>query len=639
MFDFYDGKAHTVFVGNWHDLVAFAREDDILVGFNNHSYDDLLLRTVLADPDVTPAELNAVSKRIVESRPAPRDIYKLQYSPTPWAFSIDMFQILNKKASLKEFEAREMMPSVREGLVDFTAPLADDMVEQTIAYCQKDVEATWILYQKHIEKIKLRKRLKALFTLDNRVYCLGDAGIAQYIFLDAYHKRTGNYNATARRDAATSNDNMVREWDMPHIVSKRVAFTTPEFQAFFHQFMHTHLQGDVDGTTWKFNRFGGPESGPGIDPFEKPIQLGSLTYKIGVGGIHSVDKPGRFEANDEIGIFDIDAQSFYPSLIIVEELFPSQLGPEFLSDYRRVRDMRVSGKIRVKEIKAGIKKLKANTMNESEIRAKISALEKELVDETSKMDGLKVPLNGTFGLTNNKYSPLRSIPTALRVTINGQLMALMLVEMLEDAGVRVISANTDGVTILWHKAEMDVISGIMRQWGEKTGHTLELEEYAKYCRRDVNSYTAVKTSGDIKRKGAFNPEPDNGKTDERIVKRAAEKYLLEGTPIHETIQATADVRDFVYYQRVKNGGELFHGEAAYGRTLRWYVGKEGLQVARKNPDGSFENIPNGANAVLALELPTTMPVDVNHEYYMREAKKLVESITKRPKAKRVKAHA
>jgi hypothetical protein len=244
----------------------------------------------------------------------------------------------------------------------------------------------------------------------------------------------------------------------------------------------------------------------------------------------------------------------------------------------------------------------------------------------------KLTANTSFGVLNEAHSPIRSIPSALRVTLNGQLQLLMLIERLALAGVRVLSANTDGVTIMWHRDRMDTIATIMSAWQKDTGHELEQAEYTRYCRRDVNTYCALKAEGKVKTKGAFEQAPVGGKTDERIVKEAAMQFLMHGVPIAATVNASNDIRDFIYYQRTKKGDGLFHGETNLGKTARWYRSLSSTAgVRRRNTDGSFACVPNGANATLALTLPTGIPADLDRAHYMREARELVESITKKPK--------
>ncbi len=605
---FYDGKDFYEFdQTQYAELRKFVSKHCILIGYNNFSYDDVLLRVILDDIKITEKDVYKLSKTMIESGRYPDSIWKLQYSPVQWARSVDMYQVLNKKGSLKEWECREHMPSVKEANVDFNAPLPQDKFKQIRSYCRNDVIAVWNLYQTYKENVTLRVKLKEMFELNDRVFVNGDAGIAQQLLIDKYNKRTGNWSTVARKMAAKSDENTICVWPMPEIASKRVRYTTPEFKAFYKFMRECELVSTDDkNQQWEYRHpsLAGMKDKKGnpIPAFADPIQLGGLQYKIGVGGIHSDDAPGRFYGSKDVAIIDLDVTSYYPSLMIVENLFPKHLGPQFIQDFREIRDMRVKAK------KEG---------------------------RTTDANALKIVANSTFGKFNDIYSPLRTCVNAMRVTVNGQLEILMLAEMLEVAGVRLLSANTDGITCMWHRDRLHIINDIAKEWEKITGHQLEQAEYQTYCRRDVNNYIAQKIDGKIKYKGAFNPAPDNGKTDERIIKKAAEEWLLHSKPIRETVEASTDIRDFVFYQRVKNGGDLYHGDNKIGRIARWYrtSDESAATVQRKDKDGSYTKLPNGERACLILDLPTSLPSDIDYQYYIDEATRLVESITKRTKRK------
>jgi len=75
---------------------------------------------------------------------------------------------------------------------------------------------------------------------------------------------------------------------------------------------------------------------------------------------------------------------------------------------------------------------------------------------------IKIVLNGSFGKLGSKWSILYAPRLLLQVTLTGQLALLMLIEMIEDAGIPVVSANTDGIVIKCpanRKSELDNIVG------------------------------------------------------------------------------------------------------------------------------------------------------------------------------------
>jgi hypothetical protein len=604
---FFDGAKtwHTFEVMNdkssFTSLLDFIREEVVLAGFNNFGYDDTVLKWIAQqDGKVTNKSIYELSSRIINGGRNDKGIFKIQYSPAPWAYSLDIFQFLNKRGSLKEWECKEQMPRVVESPCDFTKPLASERVPEIRDYCSVDTRATWRLLKKNWHLVEIRANLVKTYKLSNRAYVVGDAGLAQMVFVQLNQERTGLWITALRENAMQNPDNKAREWPMEKIISDRVHYETKDFKAFLNEFRKTAAKGDKAGTKWK------------LDPkYKSAITLGSRKYKIGVGGLHTVDKPGVFIAGSRI-ITDLDVASYYPSLIIQEQLYPKQIGPEFVQNMADLTDARLKAK---KDEKAAKK-------------AGDKAAEKHAkgINACSK-----IILNSTFGKLNDAYSPLRSIPDALRVTVNGQLMLLMLIEQLEIAGFKILSSNTDGVTVDADKTTMKKLPAIMKEWEQTTGHILETAEFTRYCRRDVNAYLALLSNGEVKRKGAFTPWPLTGKWDGVIVKTAAEKFLMNDIPPEKTIEEHTKLMDFLYYQRVKNGGSIYHGKQLVGKIARWYVthAGEGQPIKRKNPDGSLDGIPNGKSAILALDVRGHdvfgIPKDLSHEYYIGQAWKLINS--------------
>ena len=88
-------------------------------------------------------------------------------------------------------------------------------------------------------------------------------------------------------------------------------------------------------------------------------------------------------------------------------------------------------------------------MNEIEqLRQRIADLEAEATELKLQDGGKKVSLNGTFGKLFSRHSIFYAPEFGIAVTIGGQLSLLMLIERLELSGIRVVSANTDGVEML-----------------------------------------------------------------------------------------------------------------------------------------------------------------------------------------------
>jgi hypothetical protein len=139
-----------------------------------------------------------------------------------------------------------------------------------------------------------------------------------------------------------------------------------------------------------------------------------MDYSFGIGGLHSKEKCVKYEANEIYKLTDRDVTSYYPNAIINLGLYPRACGPNFLTVFKGFKDDRVEAK-----------------------RAK----------NFTKDKGLKIFLNGTSGKFSDLWSKMRSPQLTMQMNLTCQLSILMLIEMLHLAEFKIVSANTDGVTI------------------------------------------------------------------------------------------------------------------------------------------------------------------------------------------------
>ena len=580
-------------------LAAHLKNKSIVVaGFNNFKYDDIILRAICGNPAITPDKVRALSNRIID--PQDRDDeeanFAATYSDTPWGYSIDVFQLLNGNGSLKEDACRSHAQDVGETPYDFGDSLPVDGFAAVERYCLMDVANTEHKLVHLWPLVTMRATLDQRFGLGARVYCLSEQGIAQATFLKLHRDRTGSYSAQIREACKTNPDNKQGAWAVSHIVNNKVQYHTAPFKAMFKALMAGELIAlDPHLAKWELRCAG--------LPITLQIPLAGHSFQLGVGGLHSIDKPGIFRSTATEKIIDLDVTSYYPSIIINDRLHPKHLGLSFADDMRTLRDQRVAAK------KAGDKAV---------------------------ANALKIVVNATFGKLNDVWSPLRSVPDAMRVTLNGQLYLLMLIEQLHVVGARILSANTDGVTIAW-RGDESVLKMAIKAWENATGFELERKDYSVYARRDVNCYAAASKDG-VKVKGAFFllpgqggddlkilEGPDMGKGDGLIIKRAALAYLINGTPICKTVRSCKP-EELMFYQRCKNGGTLYHGDQPIGRLARWYASISGAAIRRKNPNGSFATLQHARQASLLMNLDD-IGCDIDFNHYENEAAALVESCT------------
>lgn len=594
LLDLYRNGKHWIYEDPNQVMALLDRSSDIVFcGFNNKAYDDVIL-THIWQGNTTLDSIYELSNRLITSEDWETD-REIKFAKRPWSFSIDMFQLLNKKAGLKEWECNAHYRTVRECPVSFNAPLPPEMVADVRKYCANDTEATHYLFQKNYSAIEIRQKLQEKFSVSTRVYCMGDARVAEEIFVTDFCKRM----STSRSKIKELIPPTESEYLGLDIALECINYQTPEFQDFYHAFRESKIAKSTETTSkggWKIvsdrdgvRKIRGKAAREVAVSWFADLPLAGRVFKMGVGGLHTVDGPGYFESDNETVIIDADVTSYYPSLIVNHHLTPPHL-PGMRDTYEKVLKDRIAAKASGDKITA---------------------------------DAYKLIANSTFGKFSEKFSLLKSVKTALQITLNGQLMILMLIERLHMAGIEILSANTDGVTVR-APVGFDLRKEIFTQWEADTKMSLELATYKKYARRDVNNYIAITDSGKIKCKGDINDETLN--TSGAIVKNAVKQYFVDGTIPEKTIESCTVFTDFIYYQHSKKNSELYLDGQMIGKTARWYMCKVGGTIKRANNRtlGAFTKIMSPCR--LCLDLPEGMPDDVFHQYYIDEAWKLIRAI-------------
>jgi hypothetical protein len=93
------------------------------------------------------------------------------------------------------------------------------------------------------------------------------------------------------------------------------------------------------------------------------IKIGNTVYKMGIGGLHSCEKNQLVKASSNYLISDFDVTSFYPSIILQQQLYPENMGENFLTLYKSIVDRRVFAKKMVSELQCRIETLEREIEN------------------------------------------------------------------------------------------------------------------------------------------------------------------------------------------------------------------------------------------------------------------------------------
>ena len=295
-------------------------------------------------------------------------------------------------------------------------------------------------------------------------------------------------------------------------------------------------------------------------------------------------------------------------------------------------------KVAPKHLNEGVFVKLITWLKDTRVAAKHS--KEEFIDGIPKKllaEALKIVINSIYGKLGFEMGDICDRLAVLKVTINGQLMIMMLCEELELNGIEVVSANTDGIVVKLYKTQKDKFNEIADNWKKLTGLDADSEEFICYINRDINNYIVQETNGKITYKGALHPKMyanDLSKGyDMPIVAQAVSNFFLYDKPILETLYECRNILDFC---KTQNVGRQFHVEYTEGvenkelqRNVRFYVSNTGGTVFKVNNNTKQRNNLCAGNRVTVLNTLDDERIEfrnINYNYYYNEAYKIINPI-------------
>lgn len=283
--------------------------------------------------------------------------------------------------------------------------------------------------------------------------------------------------------------------------------------------------------------------------------------EFGWGGLHGA--PKRFITDTDVKLADVS--SMYPNILILLDGLKDKT-----KYYKDILDYRL--------------KLKHEGKKEEQAP-------------------LKLVLNSTYGILNNKFSQLNNPHLAYSICIYGQISLYVLSQRLAQMGARIININTDGVAYSYTGDE-DI--KIFKNWEEEFGLNLEIDRFSNWIQSNVNNYIAVTKSGYVVTKGSdvnkYNEHKYFANNDIRITHIALVDYLIHGKPVQDTL--FENLNDPVLYQYILKAGNTYKGVVRSDEpeklldttTNRIFAAKgDGVEILKKRQDDGlvkFADAPN-----------------------------------------------
>lgn len=442
-----DGK---IIKNNLIEFYKFVKNEEgaTLIGYNNTRYDDVMIRFLIGYKNVISPfglfthnrksmfiteKLYQFSQQLIDKEtvsPVYTDVV-LRNTKLPF-LSIDVLAYALEsveKKSLKQLEIMLNWHNVQELPYPFDRRLTLEQIRDVDIYNTNDVLATRHAFDHTKEELDIR--IEGMRKYGVNIINATRSKIADMVIGDMYCKQSGMKFYEYNKLRTIRYSIMVSDILLP------IKFETKVLQDLVDKVKPLNV------ITSKIN---------------ENFIIDDVKYNFKLGGLHSDDR-GILLSEAEYLLLDVDGTSYYPTFVMNNEFYPEHLNKAILGN---IAKLLVSDRILAKR-------------------------------QGSKVaEVLKITINtGFFGKYGDVDSPLCDFKAKYSVTLNGQLMLLKLIEMQHLKGIKVFSANTDGVTFKVKPEQLDMFQSICREWETLTNVNLEETYYEKYVRRDVNNYLAV----------------------------------------------------------------------------------------------------------------------------------------------------
>lgn len=340
----------------WNDPAVLKKaleKFDCLVGFNNYSYDDLILSGIMAG--YNNYEVWKLSNAIVNGGNIENKI-KMMATKLP---TLDTKQELDPRLSLKVIEANLGMNIVETPIsFNLDRALTDDEFDEVVKYCRHDVETTKRLFLLRKDYFESKFDICSEFKLDK---------------LDVRQTRASLASKVLKCNKSRLPDGVLENKDRLNItiVDELRTENIPNQILNFYKNIRQRFE---DGESFEI-----------LEKEKLVYSLCGVEHTFGFGGLHSARKNYMYEGK----MLNVDVGSYYPTMII-NFGFMSRAS-EHPDLYKNLYDTRMEYKAK-KDNKQGIYKILLN--------GTFGALKSEFNDLFDPVMSNNICVNGQLILTD-----------------------------------------------------------------------------------------------------------------------------------------------------------------------------------------------------------------------------------------------
>jgi hypothetical protein len=564
------------------------------IGYNNKSYDNLVINYIIKHPCCTSEQLFSFQSDVINAQ-RKDDLKEFFFKYGQYMYNdsykyIDLMRMLFSKklrVSLKELECSLNFKNVEDLPYEVGSILTEQQKTKVIEYNFNDCEATKEVANKSLPDIKLRKWTKDHFGVE--CYSLDGVNLGVKILGEMLARKIGS------RDFLKTNTNRKIVF-IKDILFPFIKFDTPAFQAVHEGFKKLKCVKYYDKKLGR-ERW---------NKIANDVRIGPYTFKYGIGGLHFETKTRSWKSNDEYDVLSVDVSSYYPTELIEywEYCKPEHLPYDFIGVYKEVRDERLKAKAEGDEVKS----------------------------ETYKFS-----INGAFGNLANENSWLCDQKALMAITVNGQLMLSMLCEKLMQDNIVIIDANTDGIYVYLHKSQKERFKEICEEWQKTTRMVLEETKFeAMYFLTTADYFGTYYKKGklEVKEKGCFITTPRLGKGMEfPIMYKAVKEYFLNQKDFTQYIKSCDNILDFCSYKKLKKNVTCYWKGEKQQKVNRFYASREGAHLFKKAWDDKRGKWQVGHilkdSPVILFNRIDNKPIEergINYPFYISKAREMITAL-------------
>lgn len=564
----------------------FLNKDRLFCGYNNHHYDDVLINYITDYSHslsrkhciIATQSIFNLSQTIISSEDSSIERYK-RWKYAKYFDSMDLLTMMfssKLRVGLKEMQLTMRYHNVLEYDGNFNDYVNPKDYQKIIEYNINDVESTTNLLQRLANKGEIDLRLFIEEEYGFNALSMDSVKFGETILA----KKVCEELHIDKRQLETMRSPMDNV-PLKDVILPFIQYKNPKLQSVLED-MKKQVVSSKERKS-----------------YENKFVISNTRYSIGVGGIHSINTPRIYVPKNDEYIGHLDVASMYPSFIVQYGWFPTHLGKAGLDVYIQLYTERLQAKHSGQKL---------------------------------KNLALKLVLNSVTGKMQQETSWLYDPKSVFKIRINGQLILLMLVDILLQYNCEIIQVNTDGVMFIAKKDQESDIMESVSKLEQLTKLSFEADRYEAFYQYAVNDYFGVTDKNEIEKRGMFITESVLGKgLAPTIIPKAVIAYLTKNIPLEKTIRECNDIYEFLMAQRVDKKFKVEYNNHYIQRINRYYASTNGywLYKVKETEDGlSYENMlkKSGVTILNKIDDTSTLDKNINYAYYLSEARKIVNEL-------------